>query len=174
MKNNSAKILFPFPAEADVVALGDLQTYGTGVKPQDAWPKQLEAMTAKTVYSMAYGGYGPVHSLILWDEALAFKPKIIIEAFYAGNDLYDSFKIIYNRGQFPEFKSSDALLQKRLREAEQSEPIRKRASQVSQTSGTKKAFGPGRFFQSTRRSAASCAGFDTSLPSTEISGSSCS
>src|SRR5262245_21640969 len=57
------------PAKADIVALGDSQTYGTGVVPENAWPRQLESMIESTVYSMAYGGYGPTHSLILWEEA---------------------------------------------------------------------------------------------------------
>ena len=45
---------------------------------------------------MAWGGWGPVHSLILLDEAISLHPKIIIEAFYAGNDLFDAFNIVYN------------------------------------------------------------------------------
>ncbi len=118
------------PAKAYIVALGDSQTYGDGVKPEDAWPRQLESMTGKTVYSMAYGGYGPTHSLVLWDEAVALSPKIVIEAFYAGNDLFDSFDLVYNKGQLRELKSSDPQLQASVREAEQSEPIGKRVSRM--------------------------------------------
>src|SRR5262249_44835415 len=88
--------------------------------------------TGKRVCSMAYGGYGPTHSLILWDEAVAFSPKIIIEAFYAGNDLYDSFHHVYNQRQLPELKSADPQLQARVRQAEQSEPITKRVSGLFQ------------------------------------------
>ncbi len=116
--------------KADIVALGDSQTYGTGVDSEEAWPRQLEFLTANVVYNMAYGGYGPVHSLILWDEAIALEPKIIIEAFYAGNDLYDSFRIVYNRGQHPELKSSDVLLQESIQKAEQSESIASRVSKI--------------------------------------------
>jgi len=115
-------------AKADVVALGDSQTYGTGVEPEQAWPRQLEPMIAQTVYSMAFGSYGPVESLILWDEAIALEPKIIIEAFYAGNDLYDAFNTVYNRGQLVQLKSTDPQLQESVREAEESEPIAKRVS----------------------------------------------
>ena len=118
------------PAKAHIVSLGDSQTYGEGVKPEEAWPRQLESMTRKTVYSMAYGGYGPTHSLVLWDEAVALSPKIVIEAFYAGNDLFDSFDLVYNKGQFPTLKSSDPQLQATLREAEQFEPISKRVSRM--------------------------------------------
>lgn len=120
------------PAKADVVALGDSQTYGTWVEAEQAWPRQLEPMIAQTVYSMAFGGYGPVHSLILWHEAIALKPKIIIEAFYAGNDLFDAFSIVYNQGQFVELKSTDPLLQESVREAEESEPIAERVSRMAE------------------------------------------
>ena len=115
------------PAKADLVALGDSQTHGTlSVAAEDAWPRQLESMTGKTVYSMAFSGYGPAHSLVLWNEAVALSPQIVIEAFYAGNDLFDSFNLVYNRGQLPELKSPDLQVQARVREAEQSEPIEKR------------------------------------------------
>jgi len=135
------------PAKAHIVALGDSQTYGTGVKPEDAWPRQLESMAGKTVYSMAYGGYGPAHSLILWDEAVALSPKIVIEAFYAGNDLFDSFNLVYNLGQLPELKSSDPQLQASVREAEQSESIAKHVSRMylkGTTPVTRDGFSPRR------------------------------
>jgi len=125
-------------ARADVIALGDSQTYGTGVDPEQAWPKQLEPMIAQTVYSMAYGGYGPVHSLILWDEAIALEPKIIIKAFYAGNDLFDAFSIVYNHGQLVELKSSDPQLQESICEAEESEPIAERVSRMFKMRATSK------------------------------------
>ncbi len=120
------------PDSAHIVALGDSQTYGSGVKPEDAWPRQLASKTGKTVYNMAFGGYGPTHSLVLWDEALALSPKIVIEAFYAGNDLFDSFNHVYNGGQLPELRSSDPQLRARIRGAEQSCPIAKRVSQMFQ------------------------------------------
>jgi SGNH hydrolase-like domain, acetyltransferase AlgX len=120
------------PATAHIVALGDSQTYGTHVKPEDAWPRQLELMTGKIVYSMAFGGYGPPASLILWDEAMALEPHIVIEAFYAGNDLFDLFDMVYNRGQLPALKSSDPQVQARIRAAERSELITKHVSQMDQ------------------------------------------
>ena len=75
--------------QADVVALGDSQTYGTSVAAEDAWPQQLGAITGLSTYNMAFGGYGPTHSLVLLDEALALERTVVVEAFYAGNDLWD-------------------------------------------------------------------------------------
>jgi len=118
------------PVTARIVALGDSQTYGTNVGPGDAWPRQLESLTGTTVYSMACGGYGPAHSLILWDEALTLSPAIVIEAFYAGNDLFDSFDLVYNRGQLPELRNPDPEVQASVREAERAEPIAERASRM--------------------------------------------
>ncbi|OQW32791.1 MAG: hypothetical protein A4E19_05385 [Nitrospira sp. SG-bin1] len=118
------------PAKAAIVALGDSQTYGTGVAPEYAWPRQLESTLGKTVYSMAYGGYGPAHSLVLWDEAVALLPEIVIEAFYVGNDLFDSFSLVYNQGQLTDLGSPDLRLQASVREAEQSEPLEKRVTRM--------------------------------------------
>lgn len=118
------------PDNAHIVTLGDSQTYGTGVEPGQAWPRQLESISGRIVYSMAYGGYGPTHSLMLWDEAVALQPNMVIEAFYAGNDLFESFNVVHNQGKLSEFKSTDSQLQMRLRDAEQSEPIAERVSQM--------------------------------------------
>jgi hypothetical protein len=120
------------PVSANTVALGDSQTYGTGVAPEQAWPRHLARQTGQTVYSMAYGGYGPAHSLVLWDEAMALSPMVVIEAFYAGNDLFDSFDLVYNRGQLPELKSPDPQLQEQILAAEESEPLAQRVSRMFQ------------------------------------------
>lgn len=111
------------PDAADVVALGDSQTYGTGVDAAVAWPSQLAALTGKTVYNMAFGGYGPVHGLFYWDEAAALRPAVVIETVYAGNDYFDSFDLVYNRGQLPELKTPQPDVQQRVRDAERAEPI---------------------------------------------------
>ena len=52
------------PNKVDIVTMGDSQTYGTQVTPIEAWPQQLELLSRNTTYNMAYGGYGPAHSLI--------------------------------------------------------------------------------------------------------------
>jgi len=78
------------PSCVDIVALGDSQTYGYGVAARHAWPRQLEKISDCSVYNMAYGGWGPVHSLLLWDKVLALRPKIVLEGLYSGNDFFDS------------------------------------------------------------------------------------
>jgi lysophospholipase L1-like esterase len=146
------------PAKAHIVALGDSQTYGAGVNPEDTWPRQLESLTGKIVYNMAFGGYGPTHSLALWDEAVTLSPTIVIEAFYFGNDLHDSFHFVYNNGQLTELKSSDPQVQTSVREAERSAPLAHRGQQLFQmcaqtaavagvvTTGARDGSSPVRFF----------------------------
>lgn len=124
------------PVEVDIVALGDSQTYGFGVESKYAWPKQLESLAGTSVYSMAYGGYGPVHSLILLDEAIKLRPKIIIEGFYSGNDLYDSFNLVYNKGQLPELQSLDPQVQASVKEREEAERIADHAGRKIAKSST--------------------------------------
>ena len=79
---------------------------------------------------MAYGGDGPTHSLVLWEEALAFSPRIIIEAIYAGNDFYDAFNFVYNQGKLPDLKTSDGELAAKIRELEQTDPIAARVRRM--------------------------------------------
>jgi hypothetical protein len=110
------------PPKPMIIALGDSQTYGASVGPEDPWPRQLETTLGTSVYSMAFGGYGPTHSLVLWDDAVAMKPATIIEALYVGNDFYDAFNHVYNNGQLPELKNADPHVQEHVRAAEQAKP----------------------------------------------------
>ncbi len=118
------------PARAHIVALGDSQTYGTGVSSEDAWPKQLAAMIGEPVYNMSFGGYGPAHSLILVKEAFEVDPKIIITTFYAGNDLFDSFDLVYNLGQLPELASPQAERQGEIQALEAADPLADRVGRM--------------------------------------------
>jgi len=85
------------PDRAELVALGDSMTYGVGVAPEESWPRQLATLAGRTMYNISYGGYGPVHSLLLWDEALSFQPHVVIEAVYVGNDLFDASTSLWPR-----------------------------------------------------------------------------
>lgn len=118
------------PDKVDAVALGDSHTYGSGVSADQAWPRRLERSTGARVYSMAFGGYGPVHSLSLYDEAVKLEPKTIVHGFYAGNDYYDSYNIVYDRGIMPELKTSDADVLKQIDDAEEKEPIADRVKRI--------------------------------------------
>ena len=91
------------PRSARVVAIGDSQTYGMGVARQHSWPHVLGSEYGIPAYSMAYGGYGATHYLVLAREALEeLHPEVIVVAIYAGNDLLDSWRMVHERGQLPE------------------------------------------------------------------------
>jgi hypothetical protein len=119
------------PRHIDILVLGDSQTYGTGVARENAWPQQLARCTGLTVYNMAFGGWGPVHSLLLLPEALAKKPKIIIEAFYAGNDLFDAFSLVYRAGGRLDFlKTTDRQVLEKIAALNRQGTIEKKASEA--------------------------------------------
>jgi hypothetical protein len=119
------------PKDVFLVALGDSQTYGVGVRAEQAWPQQVESLEKKSVYNMAYGGYGPTHYLLLLNEAIAMHPKLIVVTFYTGNDLYDSYSHVYTAGRLPELRSDDKDVIKSLIDAENTEALAKKIAKYS-------------------------------------------
>jgi len=87
---------------ADIVVFGDSQTSGVNLPAkialEAAWPQRVGALLHRTVYQMAAGGYGPGHYVLLLEEALALKPKVIISTYSVGNDIYDSYEFVYRVG----------------------------------------------------------------------------
>jgi lysophospholipase L1-like esterase len=87
------------PIVTDVVALGDSQTVGRNATLDWSWPSRLAAhpdVAPATVYSMASGGWGPVQYLYTAEKALAFRPRVLVVAFYTGNDAFDAVKVAYH------------------------------------------------------------------------------
>ncbi|MEZ6016467.1 MAG: SGNH/GDSL hydrolase family protein [Planctomycetota bacterium] len=80
------------PERADVVCLGDSQTYGENIRRADAYPQQLAARIGRPVYNMSLGGYGPLQMEHLIDQALSLKPRLVVLGFYLGNDLADAHR----------------------------------------------------------------------------------
>lgn len=86
------------PNIADIVVLGDSQTYGNNAVLENNWPSLMsQELAAKTpiVYAMATGGWGAVQYLYMFTNATLFKPRVIIVAFYSGNDALESFQLVY-------------------------------------------------------------------------------
>lgn len=81
------------PDRADIVCIGDSQTYGANVRAMDAWPRALARHTGLEVYSLSEGGYGPLQHLALTERALELSPRVVVVAFYQGNDLVDAHRV---------------------------------------------------------------------------------
>ncbi len=86
------------PVVADVVAIGDSQTVGPNATYDRTWPSALgRALMPKraSVYNISVGGWGAVQYLYMFDKALAFQPRVVVVAFYTGNDPVDSLYVAY-------------------------------------------------------------------------------
>jgi hypothetical protein len=84
------------PDRADVVALGDSQTWGVNASRDATWPAVLAELSGLSVYNMGRGGYGSLQYFHQLDEALALDPEWIAVALYLGNDLYDAYSLAYS------------------------------------------------------------------------------
>ena len=89
----------------------------------EAWPQQLEGITGLSVYNLAFGGYGPVQHSVLLETGLELDPGLVIEAFYAGNDLYDSFELVYGTDQYADLRSPDGAVLEQIQHLEQTDPL---------------------------------------------------
>lgn len=86
------------PVVADIVTIGDSQTMGMGSSLDDNWPSQLAAQAVAkqpVVYNMSAGGWGAVQYLHLFPKALLLQPRVVVVAFYTGNDPADSLHLAY-------------------------------------------------------------------------------
>ena len=89
------------PIVADVVAIGDSQTVGRNATLDWSWPALLATqlpLKQPLIYNMASGGWGPVQYLYMAEKALAFRPHVLVVAFYTGNDAFDAIKVAYHLG----------------------------------------------------------------------------
>jgi hypothetical protein len=97
------------PVQADIVAIGDSMTYGSGAPRDGAWPQQLAALSGQSVYNMGLGGYGPLQYLHLaGHQAKQFKPKQLLVSFYFGNDFVDAYMLPQNLPRWAGWKESNA------------------------------------------------------------------
>lgn len=89
------------PSHAEIVAIGDSQTWGYNAARSETWPAVLDHLTGQGVYNMALGGYGPVEYEVLAADALQrLSPSVIVIGLYLGNDLYDAYQAVYTRAAF--------------------------------------------------------------------------
>lgn len=99
------------PSRADVVAIGDSQTFGLNASLEDNWPSRLDAALGESasVYAMASGGWGAVQYLDMFRKALFLKPRLVIVAFYSGNDALESLRTAYAVARWSELRVDPEL-----------------------------------------------------------------
>jgi lysophospholipase L1-like esterase len=102
---------------ADVVALGDSQTWGVNAERDETWPAQLAEITGLDVYNMGRGGYGIVQYRAQLEEALALEPRWVVVALYFGNDVYDAYSLVYSRDAHARLRHPDAATRRRIVES---------------------------------------------------------
>ncbi len=83
--------------KAEVFALGDSFTFGTGVSQDQTWPEQLERMTGKPIYNLGVNGSSPKQQLMLLEYLLNKKGdsltvRHLLWMIFEGNDLEDSYQ----------------------------------------------------------------------------------
>lgn len=94
---------FPFQTDAegfrnartreriDIAALGDSFTDAMTLPVDEAWPTLLARRTGVAVQNYGTAGFGPQQELLaLKDYALQHRPRIVVLAYFAGNDLFDA------------------------------------------------------------------------------------
>lgn len=77
---------------ADVVLLGDSNTYGDRVAPDDTWARVLAEEAGQVVYNMGFPGWGPRQAALVLPDALALKPKVVLHGFFFGNDFLNALE----------------------------------------------------------------------------------
>ena len=88
----------------DIAALGDSFTDALTMAEDAAWPAQLERRLGLAVQNYGTAGFGPQQErLVLQDFALTHHPRVVVLAFFAGNDIRDAER-------FEEFEHGDHTL----------------------------------------------------------------
>jgi lysophospholipase L1-like esterase len=133
------------PNVADVVVIGDSQTYGNNSQIQLNWPSQMSTELNKrqktVVYNMSVGGWGAVQYLYAATKATVFQPRVIVVAFYTGNDPLDSFKLAYNYDVWKELIPDPSLSASDMPKVKFPPPDSE-LWKVKFSDGTKKTFSP--------------------------------
>ena len=152
------------PAVADLIIIGDSQTYGNNANIEDNWPNQLREHLSEqnewlVKYDMAVGGWGAIEYLEAFYKALFFKPKYIIVAFYSGNDPLETFRAAYSNERWESFRVNRQLSENDVPAVIFPSPVEKQWS-VTFDDGIKTILTPELRFASNMDHPASKAGYE--------------
>lgn len=90
--------------KADIVVIGDSQTWGVNATLTEAYPAVLARLSGQVVYSMAQGSYGAVQYRVLSEEAIQLSPDRVIVGMYFGNDFADAYTLVYNHSRYEDVR----------------------------------------------------------------------
>lgn len=100
------------PNIADLIVIGDSQTYGNNVPMDFNWPNQTrKSLPHKElmIYNMSVGGWGAIQYYYIFKYAKIFQPRVVVVAFYTGNDSMESFTLAYGSDIWKEFRLNQKL-----------------------------------------------------------------
>jgi lysophospholipase L1-like esterase len=100
------------PNVADVITIGDSQTYGNNAPLELNWPSRMtDALPdkASVVYNMSCGGWDGVQYLEIFDKALRLSPRVVVVAFYTGNDPLGAFAAAYGADRWKHLRPDVSL-----------------------------------------------------------------
>jgi hypothetical protein len=82
----------PWPAQADIVGVGDSFVFGFGVNDDQTWMRLLaDGLPGSRVINLALPGLGPQQYLQAYQEfGDALKPKLLLFGLFPGNDVVDA------------------------------------------------------------------------------------
>lgn len=82
---------WPWPEQADIVAVGDSLTFGQGVQDDEAWPFLVAQNMACRVVNLGLIGAGPTQYLRIFETyGLRLRPKVLLVGVFARNDFWDT------------------------------------------------------------------------------------
>ncbi len=73
--------------DADLVIIGDSQTYGENVTSENNFPSLVASKTSRNVYNFGISSYGIYQYKVLMDDVLQYPVKDVILSLYPANDL---------------------------------------------------------------------------------------
>ncbi|MFT5113826.1 MAG: lysophospholipase L1-like esterase [Parasphingorhabdus sp.] len=104
------------PNVADIITIGDSQTYGNNAPIELNWPGQLKSRIGEitqqnqpVIYNMSVGAWGATNYLEIMRHAVHLKPKIVIVAFYTGNDPLSDFRNAYTYEKWKILRPDNSL-----------------------------------------------------------------
>ncbi|QWR76743.1 hypothetical protein [Candidatus Magnetomonas plexicatena] len=95
--------------KADIVAIGDSVTFGYNASSDKTWPAELSTLSGQSVYNMSVMGYGPVHYLMLMDEAVTLSPKTIVVGLFAGNNIITAYRLAYSNDLYKYLRKNEYM-----------------------------------------------------------------